>query len=52
MHRFYLKKNKKQKHILKRLGESPYPGYKPRQVADLLQTGYRMPRPRHISEEL
>ncbi|KAL9970840.1 hypothetical protein ACROYT_G023290 [Oculina patagonica] len=34
------------------IGESPYPGVKSRQVADLLQTGYRMPRPRHISEEL
>ncbi|KAL9970838.1 hypothetical protein ACROYT_G023288 [Oculina patagonica] len=34
------------------IGESPYPGVKSRQVADLLQAGYRMPRPRHISEEL
>ncbi|XP_078374585.1 ephrin type-A receptor 4-like isoform X2 [Oculina patagonica] len=34
------------------IGESPYPGFESRQVADLLQTGYRMPRPRHISKEL
>ncbi|XP_078374593.1 proto-oncogene tyrosine-protein kinase receptor Ret-like isoform X2 [Oculina patagonica] len=34
------------------IGESPYPGFKHREVAGLLQTGYRMPRPRHISEEL
>ena len=33
-------------------GESPYPGVPPRQVANMLQTGYRMPRPRHISAEL
>ncbi|XP_020620336.1 tyrosine-protein kinase receptor Tie-1-like [Orbicella faveolata] len=34
------------------IGESPYPGIPARQVANLLQTGYRMPRPRHLSEEL
>ena len=33
-------------------GESPYPGVKSRQIAGLLQTGYRMPRPAHISQEL
>ncbi|XP_067049582.1 ephrin type-A receptor 3-like isoform X2 [Acropora muricata] len=34
------------------IGDSPYPGVKPRQVASLLERGYRMPRPNHISEEL
>jgi len=34
------------------IGESPYPGVPSRNVAGLLQTGYRMPRPRHISAEL
>lgn len=34
------------------IGESPYPGIPARQVANLLQIGYRMPRPRHLSEEL
>ena len=33
-------------------GESPYPGKKARQVANLLQTGYRMRRPRHLAKEL
>ncbi|XP_015760258.1 PREDICTED: ephrin type-A receptor 4-like isoform X3 [Acropora digitifera] len=34
------------------IGDSPYPGVKPREVASLLERGYRMPRPNHISEEL
>ncbi|XP_022796258.1 angiopoietin-1 receptor-like [Stylophora pistillata] len=34
------------------IGESPYPGVKSREVAGLLQTGYRMPKPPHISQEL
>ncbi|XP_067048827.1 ephrin type-A receptor 7-like isoform X1 [Acropora muricata] len=34
------------------IGDSPYPGVKPREVATLLERGYRMPRPNHISEEL
>ena len=33
-------------------GESPYPGKTSREIANLLQTGYRMPRPAHISQEL
>ncbi|CAH3035803.1 unnamed protein product [Pocillopora meandrina] len=32
--------------------ESPYPGKTSRKTANLLQTGYRMPRPAHISQEL
>ncbi|XP_068753369.1 ephrin type-A receptor 7-like isoform X1 [Montipora capricornis] len=34
------------------IGDSPYPGVKSREVASLLEGGYRMPRPDHISEEL
>ncbi|XP_022803828.1 ephrin type-A receptor 3-like isoform X2 [Stylophora pistillata] len=34
------------------IGESPYPGVKSREIAGLLQTGYRMPKPPHISQEL
>ncbi|XP_022803821.1 tyrosine kinase receptor Cad96Ca-like [Stylophora pistillata] len=34
------------------IGESPYPGVKSGEIADLLQTGYRMPKPPHISQEL
>ncbi|XP_074626732.1 tyrosine-protein kinase receptor Tie-1-like isoform X2 [Acropora palmata] len=34
------------------IGDSPYPGVKPRKVATFLERGYRMPRPNHISEEL
>jgi len=34
------------------IGESLYPGVPSRQLAGLLQTGYRMSRPRHISAEL
>ena len=33
-------------------GESPYPGKTSRKIANLSQTGYRMPRPVHISQEL
>ena len=33
-------------------GGSPYPGKTGREVVDLLQQGYRMPRPDHVSEEL
>ncbi|KAK2547907.1 Tyrosine-protein kinase receptor Tie-2 [Acropora cervicornis] len=34
------------------IGDSPYARVEPRQVASLLERGYRMPRPNHISEEL
>ena len=33
-------------------GDSPYPRFKTREVASLLERGYRMQRPVHISEEL
>ena len=33
-------------------GDSPYPGVKAREVTSLLERGYRMSRPIHISEEL
>ena len=33
-------------------GDSPYPRFKAREVASLLEMGYRMQRPVHISEEL
>ena len=33
-------------------GGSPYPRFKAREVASLLERGYRMQRPVHISEEL
>lgn len=33
-------------------GGSPYPGVKSREIAGLLQTGYRMPKPPHISQDL
>ena len=33
-------------------GDSPYPRFKAREVASLLERGYRMQRPVHISEEL
>ena len=39
-------------YIIPFLGDSPYPGVKPREVATLLERGYRMPRPNHLSEEL
>ena len=34
------------------IGDSPYPRFKAREVASLLERGYRMQRPVHISEEL
>ncbi|XP_068697768.1 ephrin type-A receptor 4-like [Montipora foliosa] len=34
------------------IGDSPYPRVKSEEVASLLERGYRMPRPIHISEEL
>lgn len=34
------------------IGGSPYPGVKSREIAGLLQTGYRMPKPPHISQDL
>ncbi|XP_066027919.1 ephrin type-A receptor 3 isoform X2 [Pocillopora verrucosa] len=34
------------------IGESPYPGVKPKEIAGLLRTGYRMPKPSYISQEL
>lgn len=40
------------KYVLTFTGESPYPGKSTQQVANLLQTGYRMPKPRHLSKEL
>ena len=33
-------------------GDSPYPRFKAREVAPLLERGYRMQRPVHMSEEL
>ena len=33
-------------------GDSPYPRFKAREVGSLLERGYRMQRPVHISEEL
>jgi len=38
--------------LLRFAGDSPYPGKKPHEVANLLQTGYRMPRPKHLSKDL
>ena len=34
------------------VGGSPYPGIKPRQIAERLQKGYRMPKPKHVDEKL
>ncbi|KAM7429678.1 hypothetical protein ABFA07_019499 [Porites harrisoni] len=34
------------------IGDSPYPRFKSREVPSLLERGYRMQRPIHISEEL
>ena len=34
------------------LGGSPYPDVKARQIADRLQEGYRMPRPKHVDDTL
>ena len=34
------------------VGGSPYPGKKPRQIAERLQKGYRMPKPKHVDEKL
>jgi len=38
--------------FLRFAGDSPYPGKNARQVANLLQAGYRMPKPRHLSKDL
>ena len=34
------------------VGGSPYPGIKPRQIAERLQKGYRMPKPKHVDDKL
>ena len=34
------------------VGGSPYPGIKPRQIAERLQKGYRMPKPKHLDDKL
>ncbi|CAH3023859.1 unnamed protein product, partial [Porites evermanni] len=34
------------------VGGTPYPDIKPRQIAERLQKGYRMPKPRHVDEKL
>ena len=34
------------------IGGSPYPGIKPRQIAERLQKGYRMPKPKHVDDKL
>ncbi|XP_028410744.1 tyrosine kinase receptor Cad96Ca-like isoform X2 [Dendronephthya gigantea] len=34
------------------IGDSPYPGYKGKDVPDLVESGYRMPRPKHLSVEI
>ena len=41
----------KQRHVLLS-GESPDPGVNSREVAGLMQTEYRMPKPSQISQEL
>ena len=33
-------------------GGTPYPRMDGRKVADLLQDGYRMPKPQHVNENL
>ena len=33
-------------------GGSPYPRMDGRKIANLLQDGYRMPKPQHVNEEL
>ena len=33
-------------------GGSPYPRMDSRKIANLLQDGYRMPKPQHVDEEL
>ena len=33
-------------------GSTPYPRMDGRKVADLLQDGYRMPKPQHVDENL
>ena len=33
-------------------GGSPYPRMDGRKIANLLQDGYRMPKPQHVDEEL
>lgn len=34
------------------IGGSPYPGIKGREIADKLQKGYRMQKPKHVDEQL
>ena len=34
------------------LGGSPYPRMDGRKIANLLQDGYRMPKPQHVDEKL
>ncbi|KAL9964729.1 hypothetical protein ACROYT_G028409 [Oculina patagonica] len=34
------------------VGGSPYPGINPREIANKLQKGYRMPKPKHVDDQL
>ncbi|XP_078379935.1 tyrosine-protein kinase receptor Tie-1-like [Oculina patagonica] len=34
------------------VGGSPYPGINPRVIANKLQKGYRMPKPKHVDDQL
>ncbi|KAL9964713.1 hypothetical protein ACROYT_G028392 [Oculina patagonica] len=34
------------------VGGSPYPGINPRAIANKLQKGYRMPKPKHVDDQL
>ena len=34
------------------VGDTPYPGYKGRDVGGLLENGYRMTKPGHLSKNL
>ncbi|CAB3990268.1 tyrosine- kinase receptor Tie-1-like, partial [Paramuricea clavata] len=34
------------------IGDSPYPGHKGKEVVNLLETGYRMPKPEHLSNNV
>ena len=34
------------------LGDSPYPGYKGKQVPGLVESGFRMSKPKHVSDNV
>lgn len=34
------------------IGGSPYPAINAREIAKKLQQGYRMPKPKHVDEQL